>query len=74
MNTKKTKTMKNNKQQIDLDKAKFIGEGEWVKDSAYQVYELEGKYYSVIVIGHSNKEIMDDSITEIKFKDINFYI
>ena len=35
---------------IDLDKAKFIGEGEWVKDSAYQVYELDGKYYSVIVI------------------------
>jgi hypothetical protein len=60
--------------QIDLDKAKFIGEGEWVKDSAYQVYELEGKYYSVIVIGHSNKKIMDDSITEIKFEDINFYI
>ncbi len=60
--------------QIDLDKAKFIGEGEWVKDSAYQVYEFDGKYYSVIVIGHSNKEIMDNSITEIKFEDINFYI
>jgi hypothetical protein len=26
---------------VDLDKAIFIGEGEWVKDSAYQVYELE---------------------------------
>ncbi len=58
----------------DLDKAKFIGEGEWVKDSAYQVYELDGKYYSVIVIGHSNKEIMDDSITEIQEQDINKYI
>ncbi len=66
--------MKDKIKQIDLDKAKFIGEGEWVKDSAYQVYELEGKYYSVIVIGHSHKEIMDDSITEIKFEDINFYI
>ena len=59
---------------IDLDKAKFIGEGEWVKDSAYQVYELDGKYYSVIVIGHSNKEIMDDSITEIAEEDISKYI
>ena len=59
---------------IDLDKAKFIGEGEWVEDSAYQVYELDGKYYCVIVIGHTNKEIMDDSITEIKFENINFYI
>ena len=59
---------------IDLDKAKFIGEGEWVKDSAYQVYELDGKYYSVIVIGHTNKEIMDDSITEIAKEDISKYI
>lgn len=59
---------------IDLDKARFIGEGEWVKDSAYQVYELEGKYYSVIVVGHSNREIMEDSISEIRFEDINNYI
>jgi hypothetical protein len=56
---------------IDLDKAIFIGEGEWVKDSAYQVYELDGKYYSVIVIGHTNKEIMDDSIIEIAKEDIS---
>jgi hypothetical protein len=59
---------------IDLDKAKFIGEGKWVKDSAYQVYELDGKYYSVIVIGHTNKEIMDDSIIEIAKEDISKYI
>lgn len=59
---------------IDLDKARFIGEGEWVKDSAYQVYELGGKYYSVIVVGHSNREIMEDSISEIRFEDINNYI
>ena len=63
-----------NKIMVDLDKAKFIGEGEWVKDSAYQVYELDGKYYSVIVIGHTNKEIMDDSITEIAKEDISKYI
>ncbi len=59
---------------VDLDKATFIGEGKWVKDSAYQVYELDGKYYSVIVIGHTNKEIMDDSITEIAKEDISKYI
>jgi len=35
---------------------------------------LDGKYYSVIVIGHSNKEIMDDSITEIAKEDISKYI
>ena len=59
---------------INLDNATFIGEGKWVKDSAYQVYELNGKYYSVIVIGHTNKEIMDDTITEIKEEDISKYI
>jgi hypothetical protein len=59
---------------IDLDSAKLIGEGEWVKDSAYQVYELDGKYYSVIVIGQSNKEIMDGSITEIPKENISKYI
>jgi hypothetical protein len=59
---------------IDLDSAKLISEGEWVKDSAYQVYELDGKYYSVIVIGQSNKEIMDNSITEIAKENISKYI
>jgi len=59
---------------IDLDSAKLIGEGEWVKGSAYQVYELDGKYYSVIVIGQSNKEIMDGSITEIPKENIGKYI
>jgi hypothetical protein len=59
---------------INLDNAKLIGEGEWVKDSAYQVYELDGKYYSVIVIGQSNKEIMDGSIIEIPKENISKYI
>jgi hypothetical protein len=59
---------------VNLDNATFIGEGEWVKDSSYQVYELDDKYYSVIVIGHINKEIMDDSIIEISKEDISKYI
>jgi hypothetical protein len=59
---------------VNLDNAKLIGEGKWVKDSAYQVYELDGKYYSVIVIGQSNKEIMDGSITEIAKENISKYI
>jgi hypothetical protein len=59
---------------VNLDNANFIGEGDWFKDSAYQVYELNDKYYTVIVIGHSNKEIMDDSITEIKKEDVKRYI
>lgn len=59
---------------VNLDDAKFIGEGEWFKDSAYQVYELNGKYYSVIVVGSLNKELIEDTITEISFDDIENYI
>jgi len=65
--------MSNNKQSMNLQNAKLIGTGEWVKGSAYQVYELNGKYYSVIVHGLSN-ELDEDTIAEIKFEDINFYI
>ncbi len=59
---------------INLDNATFIGEGKWVKDSAYQVYELDGKYYAVIVVGHSNREILDETIIEIEKQSINKFI
>jgi hypothetical protein len=59
---------------INIDNANFIGEGEWIKDSAYQVYELNGKYYAVIVVGQMNKEIFEDSLVEIKKEDITKYI
>ena len=47
---------------IDISKAKFIGEGEWEKNSAYQVYELDGKFYSVIVSDQMSKWIVDETI------------
>ena len=59
---------------VDLDKATFIGEGEWIKDSAYQVYELDGKYYALIVVGHTNKEILEDSIVEISKEAVYRYV
>ena len=65
--------MTNNKQSINLQNAKLIGTGQWVKGSAYQVYELNDKYYSVIVNGLSN-QLDESTIAEIKFEDINFYI
>lgn len=58
---------------INLKNAKLIGTGEFVKGSAYQVYELNGRYYSVIVNGLNN-EWDEDTITEIEFEDIHFYI
>ena len=58
---------------VNLQNAKLIGTGELVKGSAYQVYELDGRYYSVIVNGF-NRELDEYSITEINFEDIHFYI
>lgn len=59
---------------VNLDKAEFIGEGKWVKNSAYQVYKLDGKYYSVIVNDMMSKWIMEDTITEIREDQIKYYI
>lgn len=59
---------------LDSDKAKFLGEGEWVKDTAYQVYEVEDRYFAVIVSGHSNKEIVDDTTVEITKEEISQYV
>lgn len=59
---------------VNLDGAVLVGEGEWVKDSAYRVYKLGGKYYSVIVIGQMNLELFEDSIQEIQAGDIGKYI
>lgn len=64
----------NTNQMIDLDRATLVGEGKWVKDSAHRVYELDGKYFSVIVIGQQNLELFEDSIQEIQFEDISKYI
>ena len=57
-----------------LDDAKLIGEGEWVKDSAYQVYELNDKYYAVIVVDQMNREMLDDTLIEISKDEISKYI
>ena len=59
---------------IDNGKAKFLGEGDWVKDSAYQVYEYQGRYFSVVVYDKQNKWLMDSTITEIKEEEISQYI
>jgi hypothetical protein len=59
---------------VNLDNAKLIGESKWVKDSADRVYELDGKFYLAVVVGHSNKEILDDMTVEIKEEEIKNYI
>jgi hypothetical protein len=58
---------------IDCGKANFLGEGDWVKDSAYQVYEYEGRYFTVIVYDNTSKWLMAETITEIKEEEISQY-
>lgn len=57
-----------------IDHANLIGEGEWIKNAAYQVYELDGRYYAVIVCNQMNKDILDDSLVEISLDDIPKYV
>jgi hypothetical protein len=59
---------------VNLDNAKLIGESKWVKDSAYRVYELDRKFYSVIIISQMNMELLEDTIKEIKEEEIKNYI
>ena len=54
--------------------AKFIGEGEWIKDSVYRIYELNNRFFSVIVYDSMNKELMDSTVTEISESEISKYI
>lgn len=59
---------------IDNKEVKFIGEGEWVKDSAYQVYEYEYEFYALIVYDHQNKWILENSVIKISEGEIKTYI
>jgi hypothetical protein len=59
---------------IDNGMATFIGESQWFKDSAYQVYRIEDRYYSVIVCDNQSKWIMESSVEEIAEEDITKYI
>jgi hypothetical protein len=59
---------------ISNDKSRFVGRGKREKDSCYEVHEVEGKFYSIIVYGRMNVWLMDDSLKEIKEEDIEKYV
>jgi hypothetical protein len=59
---------------ISNDKSKLIGQGQWEKDSCYQVHEVEGKFYAIIVAEQSNMWLIKDTLEEIKEEDIVKYI
>ena len=68
------KDLKEILKKIQNDKAEFIGEGEWYKDSAYQVYKVDGKFYLISVYDSQSCWLVDESLEEIKESEINKYI
>ena len=66
--------MKNIVEEISNDRSRFVGEGEWVKDSCYQVHEVDGKFYSIIVYDRMNMWLVEGSLKEIKEEEIEYYI
>lgn len=59
---------------ISNGKSNLIGQGEWEKDSCYQVHEVEGKFYVILVSGHRDMWLMDNTLQEIKEEEILQYI
>jgi hypothetical protein len=59
---------------INKDEAELIGEGPWIKDGAYRVYKVDGKFYTIIVYDWQNLWLMDDTLEEIKEEEIENYI
>lgn len=59
---------------IRKDEAELVGEGPWVKDSAYRVYKVDEKFYSIIVYDSSSLWLMDESLEEISESQIENYI
>jgi len=53
---------------------KLIGEGPWVKDAAYRVYKVDGKYYVIIVYNSSSCWLMKETLEEIEKEEIKNYI
>ncbi len=66
--------MKNIVEEISNDRSRFVGEGEWIKDSCYHVHEVDGKFYAIIVTGMGDMWLMDETLVEIKEEDIEKYV
>lgn len=70
----KINPMQNVLNAIHNDEAELIGTGEWVKDSAYQVYKYEGKFYSIIVADSMSWWLMDETLEEINESEVEKYV
>jgi len=61
-------------EKIQNDEAKKIGQGSWFKDSCYLVYEVDKKYYTIVMYDQMSCWLMDESLEEIKKEEISQYI
>ena len=59
---------------IENDEAELVGESEWFKDSAYRVYQVDGKYYAIVVYDKMNHWLEESTIEEISPSDLDKYI
>jgi hypothetical protein len=59
---------------ISNDNSKLIGQGEWYKDSCYQVHEVEGSFYAIVVTDQCSMWLVNETLEKIKEEDINDYI
>ena len=59
---------------IQNNHARYLGEGDWEKNSAYQAYAYNGKYYAILVNDSNAKWLEEDSLTEIKQEEVKEYV
>jgi hypothetical protein len=58
----------------DAELAELIGEGEWIKDSAYQVHKYGDRYFVLVVYNSSSKCVLENTLCEIEEKNIGSYL
>jgi len=59
---------------IEDDKATFVGEGPWFKDSASQVYQYANRTYVITIYDSMNCWLLEDTLEEIKLQEIKDFI
>lgn len=59
---------------VDGGMTEFIGEGKWIKDSAYQVYKYGKRYFVWVVYDSSSKCVLENTLCEIEEKNIGSYL
>jgi hypothetical protein len=59
---------------IDNNLAKLVGQGPWLKNSAYQVYQVLDRFVAVVVEDQMNCWILMETAEYITEDKIPFYI